>query len=115
MPDAEFRYVADEGSTDGWGDAGDSSERFVIEHDGGDDVALDHVTVQYAGASVTGPAMSWLSVTKPSGSTWRTGESWVLEDPDLGSGSDFASDQQVLVLWTTPDGASQILADGDLP
>jgi len=116
VPDAQLRYVAEEGATDGWGDSGDSVERFVVEHDGGEDVDLDRVEVQYAGTDVSSGSLSWLDSNPPSGEEWRPGESWVLEDSNPGSGGDFASDQQVLVLWTTLDGSSsQILANGDLP
>ncbi|WP_227132227.1 type IV pilin [Halorubellus salinus] len=117
VPDVSLRYDAQEGSTDGWGDSGDSVERFVIEHDGGDDIDLARVTVQYAGTDVSSGTLSWMTSTPPSGDdVWRPGEEWVLEDSNPGASGDFASDQQVLVLWTTPDGsASQILANGDLP
>lgn len=114
QPDVEFRYEADRGANDGWGSTGDSSESFIIHHDGGEDVDLDHVSVEYAGAPST--TLSWLSVSQPSGDMWRPGEKWELNDPDPGSGTDFQSDQQVLVLWTTSNGqSSQILASGDLP
>jgi FlaG/FlaF family flagellin (archaellin) len=116
VPDVQMRYVAEEGSTDGWGDIGDGVERFVIEHDGGEDVDLDRVEVQYAGTDVSSGVLSWLDSNPPGGDEWRPGEAWVLEDSNPGSGGDFASDQQVLVLWTAPDGSgSQILANGDLP
>jgi FlaG/FlaF family flagellin (archaellin) len=110
VPDAELRYVAEEGATDGWGN--DANEQFVVQHDGGDDVDTARVTVQYAGSPPS--AYGWLSTTTHPGDVWQPGEEWVLED--VGGSDDFASDQQVLVLWTTPDGgASQILANDDLP
>jgi FlaG/FlaF family flagellin (archaellin) len=113
-PDAQMRYVAEEGATDGWGN--DPNEQFVIEHDGGEDIDLDRVEVQYAGTDVSSGTLSWLNSNPPGGGEWRPGEMWKLADPNPGSGGDFASDQQVLVLWTTPDGSSsQILANGDLP
>jgi len=113
-PDAAFRYEADEGATDGWGDAGDSSERFLVHHDGGDAVALDRVVVKYAGTPAS--SLSWTTVSAPSGSQWRPGETYVVEDPNPGSGGDFASGQQVLVVWTSDDGgSSQILERGTLP
>jgi flagellin-like protein len=115
-PDAQMRYVADEGATDGWGNTADSVERLVIEHDGGEDIDLDRVEVQYRGMDVSSGTLSWLVSNPPSGDEWRPGEEWELKDDDPGDGDDFAPDQQVLVLWTTPDGSSsQILANGDLP
>lgn len=108
VPDVSFRYDSEMGGNDAWGDAGD---RFVVHHDGGEDVDLDHVTVQYAGASAS--SHPGLDSTPPSGSMWRPGETWVLEDD---GGGTFATDQQVLVLWTTSNGeSSQILESGDLP
>ncbi|WP_323674666.1 type IV pilin N-terminal domain-containing protein [Halorubellus sp. PRR65] len=112
VPDAEFRYDAHQGGDDKWD--GDASEQFVIEHDGGEDVELDRVEVQYAGTDVSSGTLSWVDSTPPSGDAWRPGEEWVLED--TGGGGDFGENEQVLVLWTTPDGSgSQILANGDLP
>lgn len=116
VPDADFRYEADDGSIDGWGDAGDSAESLHIHHDGGETVRLDNVVVEYAGAPVSG--VGWLSVSEPSGDVWKPGETLTITDPNPGSGSatDFASDQQVLVLWENPQGSgTQILADDDLP
>jgi len=109
-PDAQMRYVAEEGATDGWGN--DPNEQFVIEHDGGEDVDVSRVSIQYAGGEPS--TYGWLSTTSDPGDVWQPGETWVLED--VGGSGDFASDQQVLVLWTAPDGSgSQILANGDLP
>lgn len=116
VPDAQMRYVAEEGANDGWGDSSDSLEQLIIEHDGGEDIDLDRVEVQYAGTDVSSASLSWLDSNPPNGDEWRPGETWELTDPDPGTGGDFASDQQVLVLWTAPDGSgSQILANGDLP
>ena len=116
VPDVSLRYDAQEGATDGWGDSSDAVEKFVVEHDGGEDVDLARVTVEYAGTDVSSGALSWMTSTPPSGDEWRPGEAWVLADPNPGSGGDFASDQQVLVLWSAPDGSSsQILANGNLP
>lgn len=110
VPDSQFRYVADDGTTDGWGN--DPDEQLVIEHDGGDDVDIGLVTVEYAGTPTS--AIGWLDVSKPPGDQWKPGEEWVLEY-NGGAGS-FSSDEQVLVLWHSSDGRStQILADGDLP
>ena len=61
VPDVEFRYDAEDGSTDGWGDGADGAERFEIHHDGGEPVETDRVTVQYAGTPVG--SISWLSVS----------------------------------------------------
>jgi hypothetical protein len=50
------------------------------------------------------------------GDEWRPGEEWVLKESDPNDSTAFGEDDQVLVLWTTPDGSSsQILANGDLP
>jgi len=111
VPDAEVRYDSEPGPTDDWGN--DAGESVHIEHDGGAAVDLEHVTVEYAGAPVS--SLSWMTVTEPSGSEWEPGEEYVLEDPTPGGGGDFASDQQLLVLWHSGDGTSQILANGDLP
>lgn len=87
----------------------------IVEHDGGDAIDVDRVEVQYAGTDVSSGALPWLTSTPPSGDRWRPGEAWELTDVNPGGGGDFASDQQVLVLWTTPDGSSsQILANGDV-
>lgn len=112
-PDAAFRYEAEEGATDGWGDAGDT-ERFLIHHDGGEAVALDRVVVKYTGAPAA--SLSWTTVSEPSGNRWRPGETYVIEDPNPGTGGDFSSGQQVLVVWRTDDGSvTQILERGTLP
>jgi flagellin-like protein len=112
-PDAQMRYVADKGTDDTWGNEG--GEKLVIEHDGGEDIDLDRVEVQYMGTDVTSGAFPWMTSVEPSGDEWRPGETWTLKDKNAG-GDSFAPNQQVLVLWTTPDGASsQILANGDLP
>lgn len=105
-PDAEFRYEADPGSNDVWGDNGD---RFLIHHDGGEDVDLSHVTVEYDHTPVS--TITGIDSNAPSGDTWKPGETWKLEDD---GGGNFQSGKQVLVLWES-GGSSQILADGDLP
>jgi len=105
VPDASFRYDAETGGDDNW----DDGDEFVIHHDGGEDVNLDHVSVQYAGTDVT--VHPGIVSNEPPGSTWEPGETWKLED-DGG----LATDQQVLVLWTSANGkSSQILESGDLP
>lgn len=112
-PDASFRYEAEQGGTDGWGDPGDS-ERVLVHHDGGEAVALDRVVVQYAGTPAS--SLSWTTVAEPSGNRWRPGETCVIEDPNPGSGGEFSCGQQVLVIWRTDDGdATQILERGTLP
>jgi flagellin-like protein len=109
VPDAEFRYVAEDGATDGWGN--DGNERFVIQHDGGEDVDASHVTVQYAGSD---PSTMGLAMDRHTGDVWEPGEKWVIKED--GAVGDFDGGQQVLVLWTTADGSSsQILESGDLP
>ncbi|NHN42109.1 type IV pilin [Halorubellus sp. JP-L1] len=109
-PDAELRYVADEGSADGWGN--DADERFVIQHDGGEDIDTDRVTVQYAGSPPSG--YGWMT-SNPPGDVWQPGEKWVL-GVATGESSNFDDNEQVLVLWNSPQGSStQILANGDLP
>ncbi|MFC6951900.1 type IV pilin N-terminal domain-containing protein [Halorubellus litoreus] len=111
VPDAEFRYVSEEGTADGWGN--DPNEEFIIEHDGGEDIDTDRVTVEYAGSPPSGHP--WLETTNHPGDVWQPGEEWVL-GVTTGETSAFDDGEQVLVLWTTPDGASsQILANGDLP
>jgi FlaG/FlaF family flagellin (archaellin) len=115
VPDAQMRYVADEGTSDGWDGPGDGDEQFKIEHDGGEDIDLDRVEVQYGGTDVSSGTLSWLTSDAPTGDEWRPGEEWVLEESDPNGNSGFGDGDQVLVLWNSGDGSSQILANGDLP
>jgi hypothetical protein len=109
-PQVAFEFEFERGDDGEWN--GDDEERVVLTHNGGDNVDLDAVSVQYDGTAVAD--RDGFTGTDPTGDTWAAGGEWTIRA--TGADATFESDATVRVVWSNDDGSqSAVLAEAVLP
>lgn len=109
-PQVSFAFEFAQGKDGEWD--GDEGERIVIQHQGGDTVALANVALHYDDTAVA--TMDGIASTKPDDDSWAAGGEWTLRAAS--DDAPFDSGATLTVVWTSDDGESAaVIGRTELP